>query len=115
MSREKLFSVTMADCDISTFRAGGPGGQHQNTSDTAVRITHRASGATGEARDSRSQHQNKQAAWNRMVQSGKFRMWLSRRIMTEGRDLEADVSRAMDPRNIMVEGKSETGAWQIIG
>jgi len=60
--RKPFLSVTMADCDLKTFAAGGPGGQHQNTSNTGVRITHRASGAVGEARDSRSQLQNKQAA-----------------------------------------------------
>jgi protein subunit release factor B len=33
-----IFSVTMKDCDLKTFSAGGPGGQHQNTANTGVRI-----------------------------------------------------------------------------
>lgn len=60
--RKPFLSVTMNDCDLQTFAAGGKGGQHQNCTNTGVRITHRASGAVGEARDSRSQLQNKQAA-----------------------------------------------------
>lgn len=52
--REKLLSVTLADCDVHTFSAGGPGGQHQNTSNTGVRIIHRESGARGESRETRS-------------------------------------------------------------
>ena len=44
-ARELVFSVTRKDLIIDTFAAGGPGGQHQNTSNTGVRIRHPASGA----------------------------------------------------------------------
>jgi protein subunit release factor B len=71
-SRQPFLSVTMKDCDLKTFAAGGPGGQHQNTANTGVRIIHRASGAVGEARDSRSQAQNKKAAWRRMAAHPRF-------------------------------------------
>jgi len=60
--RELMFSVTLTDCDVQTFRAGGKGGQNQNKRETGVRIIHRASGARGEARDERSQLQNKRLA-----------------------------------------------------
>lgn len=60
--KQLMFSVTLADCDMQTFRAGGKGGQNQNKRDTGVRIIHRASGARGEARDERSQLQNKRLA-----------------------------------------------------
>lgn len=115
MAREKLFSVTKADCDIQVFRAGGKGGQGQNTTDSGVRIVHRASGAVGEARDSRSQHQNKQAAWQRMIRSGKFQVWLAARIMNEGRNIEAEVRRQMESRHLVVEGRTPDGGWEIIG
>ena len=48
------------------FRAGGPGGQHQNTTDSAVRVTHVASGISAVSRDQRSQHRNKQVAVERL-------------------------------------------------
>lgn len=72
--RSKILSVTIADCDLQTFTAGGPGGQHQNRSQTGVRIIHRASGARGEARDERSQWQNKKLAWRRMFESPQFQL-----------------------------------------
>ncbi len=55
-------------CDVvfETFRAGGPGGQHQNTTDSAVRATHRPTGFTAVAREERSQHRNKSLALERL-------------------------------------------------
>ena len=50
------------ECDVDTFRAGGPGGQHQNKTESAVRLTHRPSGLVVTARASRSQHMNKRTA-----------------------------------------------------
>jgi protein subunit release factor B len=72
MAKEKILSVTLADCRVDTFRAGGKGGQNQNKRETGVRIVHKASGAVGEARDQRSQAQNKKAAFLRMAHSDKF-------------------------------------------
>ena len=78
MTRELLFSVTLKDCDVDTFRAGGPGGQNQNKRDTGVRVTHRASGAVGTARDERSQLANKKLAFRRMAESRLFQAWVAR-------------------------------------
>jgi len=72
--RTRILSVTIADCEVQTFRAGGSGGQNQNKRDTGVRIIHRASGARGEARDERSQLQNKRLAWKRMAASPQFQL-----------------------------------------
>jgi protein subunit release factor B len=72
--RKKILSVTIADCDVQTFRCGGKGGQNVNKRDTGVRIVHRASGARGEARDERSQLQNKKLAWKRMLATPQFQL-----------------------------------------
>lgn len=74
MERELAFSVTIHDCEVQTFRAGGKGGQNQNKRDTGVRVIHHPSGARGESREERSQLQNKRAAFKRMVASGAFRI-----------------------------------------
>ncbi len=52
---------------FSTCRAGGPGGQHVNTSDSAVRATHVPSGLSVRAEGERSQHANKRAALARLA------------------------------------------------
>ncbi|WP_298959994.1 peptide chain release factor H [uncultured Roseibium sp.] len=49
-----------------TFRSGGPGGQHQNTTDSGVRITHLPTGLTATSTDERSQHRNRQVALERL-------------------------------------------------
>jgi len=55
------------DCDIEFTRAGGPGGQHRNKAETAVRITHRPSGVTVVASERRSQARNKMAGLKRLA------------------------------------------------
>ncbi len=55
-----------ADLFFETLRAGGPGGEHQNRTESAVRVTHRPTGASVIARDERSQHRNKALAIARL-------------------------------------------------
>jgi protein subunit release factor B len=52
----------LAECDVETFRAGGPGGQHQNKTESAVRLTHRPTGLVVTSRRHRSQHMNRDSA-----------------------------------------------------
>jgi protein subunit release factor B len=56
----------LAECDVETFRAGGPGGQHQNVTDSAVRLRHRPTGLTVTCRAQRSQYLNKMDALRRL-------------------------------------------------
>lgn len=56
----------LADCEVRRTRRGGPGGQHRNKVETAVVITHRPTGLTGQASERRSQDLNRQAAIQRL-------------------------------------------------
>ena len=58
--------IAAQDVTFESFRAGGPGGQHQNTTDSAVRATHRPSGLMVVVREMRSQHRNKALALERL-------------------------------------------------
>lgn len=55
------------DVRIESFRAGGPGGQHQNKTESAVRAVHLPSGLAVVVRDGRSQHRNRALAMERLA------------------------------------------------
>ena len=56
----------LAQCRVDLFRASGPGGQHRNRNDTAVRLVHGPSGARAQGTERRSQAQNRANALRRL-------------------------------------------------
>ncbi|HSW31491.1 MAG TPA: peptide chain release factor-like protein [Longimicrobiales bacterium] len=56
----------LAQCRVETFRAGGPGGQHQNMTESGVRVVHLPTGVRVVAREERSQHRNREVALARL-------------------------------------------------
>ena len=56
----------LRECEVDTFRSSGPGGQHVNKTESAVRLTHKPSGVVVTSRQERSQHRNKEICLQRL-------------------------------------------------
>lgn len=61
-------AVLETEVRIDTFRASGPGGQHVNKTNSAIRLTHALSGVVVVAQDSPSQFRNKEIAFDRLIE-----------------------------------------------
>ena len=109
--RELAFSVTLKDCEVQFFRAGGPGGQHQNKTSSACRVIHHPSGARGESREHREQLANKRAAFVRMANHPRFRIWVNQQLARE--TPEQWVEKQLQPEKLRVEGRVD-GSWEVL-
>lgn len=111
-----LFSLIAKDFEVQTFCTGGNGGQHRNAKQNGVRIIHTASGARAEHRDGRDQGKNRRAAFEKLVETPKFKAWhraeVARRL-GQSALAEAAVEAAMAPENLRVETLTDNG-WKVV-
>lgn len=87
--------ILAGDLRFEALRAGGPGGQHQNRTESAVRVVHEPTGLSVVARDERSQHRNRALAIERLAallgavhdraaNAARFRDWLAKITVERG-------------------------------
>src|SRR6266404_4471468 len=99
----------LAQCDVDTYRASGPGGQKRNKTSSAVRLRHGPTGLMVIAEESRSQHQNRAKALRRMRQE----IYLQVRDPMDG-TLPA-ITAARTPAGRLDVGRKDLRFWPAAG
>lgn len=118
MDKKLLFSITKKDFDIQYYRGTGAGGQKRNKTSSACRIVHHPSGAIGTSQDSRSQTQNTEMAFKRLIESEAFKSWLRVEIgarMLGYSSIEEKIEDMIDEKNLKIEVQNELGEWVTPG
>jgi hypothetical protein len=108
----------LAQCEVDTYRASGPGGQKRNKTSSAVRLRHPATGLIVIAEESRSQHENRARALRRLRQALylKLRDDLSpEELTTERMAARPGYEHARDGEGRLALGRKDPRFWPAVG
>ena len=102
----------LAQCEVDTYRASGPGGQKRNKTSSAVRLRHPRSGSIVIAEESRSQHENKAKALKRLRRA----LYLEIREPAPAEILNhPDFAPARDAQGRLQLGVKDARFWPAVG
>jgi peptide chain release factor 2 len=96
--------VKREDVERQTFTSGGPGGQHQNKTQSGVRLIHKPTGVVAESRSERSQHKNDENCW-KMLRAKLYRLEEQKRLaeIEKKYDEKGEVSWGRQIRNYVLQ------------
>lgn len=109
--RERIFSVTADDFEVTWFSGTGAGGQYRNKHQNCCRLKHKETGIIGTGQSNRSQEANKREAFMSVYNNPRFQIWLKEKInsiLSEEESIDSIVDREI--KNVKVE-KFEDGKW----
>jgi hypothetical protein len=103
----------LAQCEVDTYRASGPGGQKRNKTSSAVRLRHLPSGLIVIAEESRSQHENRARALKRLRQA----LYLKIRDESAVEELAAreEVALSKNGAGRLDVGRKDARFWPAVG
>lgn len=103
----------LAQCEVDTYRASGPGGQKRNKTSSAVRLRHPPSGLAVIAEESRSQHENRARALRRLRQA--LYLKLREPVAADPADRPAAIAAACAADGKLHVGVRDPRFWPAVG
>ncbi len=107
----------LAQCEVDTYRASGPGGQKRNKTSSAVRLRHPPTGLLVIAEESRSQHENKAKAFDRLGRALYLHLRddLPADLTPEFVAAHPDYASARDRTGKLSLGRKDPRFWPAVG
>ena len=98
-----MIEINETDIKVEFYRGSGPGGQHRNTTDSAVRIRHLPTGIVAHASENRSQMQNREVAMERLrsaleKRERKVKKRIATRVPKRAKEVRLGVKRIMSEK-----------------
>ncbi len=101
----------LAECEVNVFIGSGPGGQHRNKTESAVRLKHRPTGLTVTATERRSQLMNRGAALERLRETLKKLAYVAPKRFATKPTRGSQRRRIENKKRTSEKKKSRSGEW----
>lgn len=102
-NRKLLFTINKDHFTIERTKGSGKGGQNRNKRETAIRLTHKATGIQSYCADERSQDQNLKRAFRNLINKPEFQKWLKLETARHFRNEREMTRQIEDEINAIVE------------